>query len=144
LTTARLRTVDGLAARGHVIVVLDDGRAVFVRQVVDGTVTYVAPGVSGDMGETPGQTARRAAHVHLGIDVEIADLVYADTENGADHFYFLASPLDSLERRWVEQETMEGALTTSIAPLHRSALLAYPIRPSGVGRRLRTAPLQAR
>jgi len=135
--------VDGLAARGHVIVVLDDGRAVFLRRVVGGTVTYVAPGVSGDVGETPGQTARRAARVYLGIDVEIADLVYADTENGAEHFYFVASTLGSLESGWIEQAQTEGAFTASIAPLHRSALLAYPIRPSGVGRRLRTAPLGA-
>jgi hypothetical protein len=124
-----------LAARGHVVVALDDG-LLFLREVLGGSVSYVAPGVTGVAGETPGQTARRAAQERLGIHVEIADLVFADTENGAEHFYFLARPLTSVEPAW---ETLPSSTETgaSLATLKRSALLAYPIRPSGIALRLR-------
>jgi len=123
-----------LAVRGHVVVALDDGRVLFQRRVDGGSVTYVAPGVGGAQGETPGHTARRAALEHLGIDVEIADLVFADTEQGAEHFYFLARPLASYDS---ELEAGPPSAGTSVAALRRSALLAYPIRPAGIAVRLR-------
>ena len=126
---------DALAARGHVVVTLEDERVVFLRAVLGGSVTYVAPCVSTVAGETPGHTARRAALEHLGLDVEIADLVFADTEHGAEHFYFLARPLTSPPA--IDAATPDSA--TSMAALTRSALLAYPIRPIGLALRLRSA-----
>jgi len=128
-----------LAVRGHVVVTLDDGRVLFLREVLGGCVTYIAPGVIGVAGETPGQTARRAALERLELDVEIADLLFADTEHGAEHFYFLARPLTSYEPGWGApgQES-----SSSLAALSRSALLAYPIRPTGIALRLRAAAVQ--
>ena len=128
-----------LAVRGHVVVTLEDGRVLFLREVLGGCVTYIAPGVTGIAGETPGQTARRAALERLGLDVEIADLLFADTENGAEHFYFLARPLTSYERGW---DAPEPRSSSSLAALRRSALLAYPIRPTGIALRLRAAPVR--
>jgi 8-oxo-dGTP pyrophosphatase MutT (NUDIX family) len=125
-----------LATRGHVVLMLDDGRLLFLRELLGGSVSYVAPGVTGVAGETPGQTARRAALERLGIDVEIADLVFADTENGAEHFYFLARPLTSFEPVW-ETSPAPTKSGSTLTTLKRSALLAYPIRPYGIALRLR-------
>jgi hypothetical protein len=134
---AGLGSPDGLAVRGHVLVTLDDSRVLFLREVRGGSVTYVAPGISAVGGETPGHTAHRAALEHLGIDVRIADLVFADTENGSEHFYFLARPLRSFDP---VLEATQLSSETSVAALRRSALLAYPIRPTGIALRLRTPP----
>jgi ADP-ribose pyrophosphatase YjhB (NUDIX family) len=133
--------VQNLAVRGHVIVTLDDGRVLLLREVVGGSVHYVAPGVVAEAGETPGQTARRAAQVHLGFDVEIADLVFADTEMGAEHFYFVGSPLTALDDEPVGPADANGDV--SVVALKRTALLGYPVRPAGIGRRLHTPPARA-
>jgi ADP-ribose pyrophosphatase YjhB (NUDIX family) len=133
------RAPDGLAVRGHVLVTLDDGRVLFLREVRDGSVTYAAPGISAVGGETPGHTAHRAALEHLGIEVHIAELVFADTENGAEHFYFLATPLRSFDP---VLEPTQLTSERSVAALSRSALLAYPIRPTGIALRLRTPPVR--
>lgn len=136
---AGVRSPDALAVRGHVLVTLDDGSVLFLREVRGGSVRYVAPGVSGLAGETPGHTAHRAAREHLGIDVQIADLVFADTENGAEHFYFLARPLAPYDPLLA---ATQASSETSVAALRRSALLAYPIRPAGIALRLRTPPVR--
>jgi hypothetical protein len=124
------------AVRGHVIVALDDERIVLLRQI-RGSVSYVAPGVPVQADELPGQAAARAARDVFGIDVEIDELVFADTELGAEHFYFSARPLDPFDLDLTAPVPLTDDV--SITALKRATLLAYPIRPTGMARRLRQA-----
>lgn len=123
------------------VVVLDDDRIVLLREVRSGSVRYVAPSVAVRGDELPGQAAARAAREQLGIEVEIEELVFADTEYGSEHFYFLANPLSRLELDSTPEPISDGV---SLATLERTSLLAYPIRPHGVAHRLRIASVSER
>jgi ADP-ribose pyrophosphatase YjhB (NUDIX family) len=125
-----------VVARGHVVVGLDDERVVLLREVHSGSVTYSAPGVRVAPGETPGHAAVRAAREQLGLDVEVTGLLFADCESGADHYFFLATPLVLSHRAWDQSASASGD-AVSISALKRSALLGYPVRPIGIARGLR-------
>jgi ADP-ribose pyrophosphatase YjhB (NUDIX family) len=126
--------MEDIAAHGHVLVVLEDENVVFLREVRSGSVNYIAPGVSTEAGETPGQAAARAAREVLGIEVEISELVFADTELGSEHFYFLATPLTMPEEDWDAPPPSSDGVSVTKVP--RSAMRAYPVRPTGVAHRL--------
>jgi 8-oxo-dGTP pyrophosphatase MutT (NUDIX family) len=131
--------VEDVATRGHAVVVLDDERVVLLREVRSGSVRYVAPGAPVGPGETPGRAAARAAMEQLGIEVEVSDLIFADTEMGAEHFFFQATPVGSTPSAWgVPSFSSDDGL--SIAVVTRSALLGYPVRPIGIARRMHRRP----
>jgi 8-oxo-dGTP pyrophosphatase MutT (NUDIX family) len=117
-------------------VLLDDQRVLFLREVRSGSVSYRAPGSRVLVSETPGHAAVRAAHEQLGIGVEVTDLLFADTESGAEHYFFLAVPVGIPSRRWDEPLGVPDD-DVSICALKRSALLGYPVRPPGIARGLR-------
>jgi hypothetical protein len=126
--------MDDLATRGHAVVQLDGERVLLLREVRRGSVSYVAPGAATRVGEMPGKTAERAAHEQLGLDVEVIDLLFADTELGVEHFFFLARPKTALvEPVW---ETIAQPDGTIAAALRRGTLLGYPVRPTEIARRL--------
>ena len=75
------------------VVLLDDNRIVLLREVQSGAVCYRAPEATVREGETPGHAALRAAWQKLGLEVRVTDLLFADTEGGAEHYFFLATPL---------------------------------------------------
>jgi ADP-ribose pyrophosphatase YjhB (NUDIX family) len=122
-------------ARGHVVVLLDDERVVLLRVVRSGSVSYRAPGVRVVGGETPGHAAARAAREELGIEVEVTDLLFADTESGAEHYFFLAVPVARPDGRWTEprRSSRDGV---SVCAVREAAILGYPVRPPGIARGL--------
>jgi ADP-ribose pyrophosphatase YjhB (NUDIX family) len=113
--------------RGQVIVVLEDEHVLLFRELRGGTVRHLAPGAATHPGETPGKAAARAAREQLGVTVDVTELLFANTENGVWHFFFVASPnervvLDSD----VQRHPSEHLAATAVK---RTALLAYPVRP---------------
>ena len=129
--------MEDLATRAHVVVLLDDGHVVLLREVRGGSVRYLAPGVAARQGETPGRAAARAAREQLGFEVEVLELLFADTEMGAEHFFFIAKPERPVEQDWeIPPPSTDGVEATA---LKRSALLGYPVRPVEIARLLRRA-----
>ncbi len=122
-----------IATRGHVVVLLDSDRVVLVREVRRGSVQYTVPGVEVRPDETPGRAAARAAEEQLGIQVEVSELLFADTEMGEEHFFFAATPLDELDEWDAVSDPVDAV---SVAALRRTTLLAYPVRPVGIARAL--------
>jgi ADP-ribose pyrophosphatase YjhB (NUDIX family) len=97
-------------------------------------VSYRAPGARVVEGETPGTAAVRAAREQLGLDVVVTDLLFADTESGADHYFFLAVTVEASPHAWdVASQTGEGVSTSAV---QRTALLGW-VRPPGIARGLR-------
>ena len=128
------RALDDVATRRHVIVVLEDEHVLLFRELRGGTVRHLAPGAATHPGETPGKAAARAAREQLGVTVDVTELLFANTENGVEHFFFVASPnervvLDSDVQRYPSEHLAATAVK-------RTALLAYPVRPVEVARRL--------
>ena len=118
-----------LSSRAHVILLREGGEAVvLLREVRNGSVCHRAPGVALEPGETPGRAAARAALEHFGLAVEVGELVYADTEQGADHYFFLGAAT-------VGSTDVANAPPDAVV-LRRSALPAYRVEPFQLGRRL--------
>jgi ADP-ribose pyrophosphatase YjhB (NUDIX family) len=115
--------------------VLDDRRALLLREVRSGKVSYRAPGVRVVEGETPGSAAVRAAREQLGLDVVVAELLFADTESGAEHYFFLAVPAEPGASEWAEPAPSGDGV--SVSAVRCTALLGYPVRPPGIARGLR-------
>ena len=126
-------TPDEFTTRSHVVVLIDDDRVLLLREVRNGSVRYLAPGVASRGDETLGKAAERAAREQLGIEVVVDDLLFADTELGAEHYFFLARPVEPSKRDWDMSTPQEGTVPT---PLPRNALLGYPVRPTEVARRV--------
>ena len=75
----------------------------------------------------------------VGLEARVTDLPFANTEGGAEHYFFLATPLGLGRRPWEDpQPPSDGA---SASALRRSTLLGYPIRPVDIARRLRQRQL---
>jgi hypothetical protein len=115
-------------------VLLDDDHVVLLREVRGGSVRYLAPGVATHEGETPGRAAARAALEWLGLEVDVSDLLFADTELGAEHFFFLATPRNVPEGEVLSAPRPCQGVEPAI--LKRTALLAYPVRPVEIARLL--------
>ena len=65
----------------------------------------------------------------------MSDLLFADTESGAEHYFFLAVPVGLPDRPWDDSlHSSEDGL--SVSAVKRSAILGYPIRPPGIARGL--------
>ncbi len=119
-----------LAPRAHVVLLVGADGVVLMRDIDHGSVRYRAPGVILQSAETPGRAAGRAARERLGVEVEIGDLFYADTEHGVEHYFFLATPAAT-----------GGGLPPSLADpdlvvLRRTALLGYHVEPAQLARLL--------
>ena len=126
--------MDGVATRGHAVVRLEGDRVLLIREVRSGRVNYLAPGVALRAGETPGRAAIRAAREQLGVSAGVTELLFADTEMGAEHFFFLADLESEYDPSWdLAPPHQDG--TTAIA-VRRSAIRAYPVRPVELARRL--------
>jgi ADP-ribose pyrophosphatase YjhB (NUDIX family) len=125
-----------VATRGHAVVLLDEDHVVLLRELRGGSVHYLAPGVATREGETPGRAAARAALEWLGLNVDVSDLLFADTELGAEHYFFLATPRDAPEDERLKPQAREGMEPVILT---RSALLAYPVRPVEIARLLHSA-----
>ncbi len=95
------------------------------RRVISGRPVHEAPGVTVREGETPGHAAARAAQEHLGLEVAIGDLVFADTEHGAEHYFFLADVRTGGEAARLETDGL-------LSPIRLAAVLAYVIEPYGL------------
>jgi ADP-ribose pyrophosphatase YjhB (NUDIX family) len=131
--------VDDLATRGHAIVLIDTDRVVLLREVRSGVVRYLAPGARVEPGGTPGQAAVRAARDVLGVDVEVARLLFADTEMGAEHYFFLTRLLSPSKESWdAPAPAGDGVTPTAI---RRSLARAYPVRPAQLVPRLGSTEL---
>lgn len=101
---------------------VSEGSALLERRVVDGLVTYRAPGLSVGEGETPGHTAERVARELLGVEVELAGMLFAGTERGVEHFIFTAADPGGAV-------SADGAVRIRL-----SAALGYHIVPEPLGR----------
>ena len=114
----------GIATHAHAVVLVGDA-VLLIHHVERGRPVHEAPGVVARPGETPGQAAERAARERLGLEVTARDLLFADTEHGAEHYFFLAEPadVDALEWRQWDPE---------VRPIRLAALLAYQISPRGL------------
>ena len=125
---------EGIATRGHVVVLVEGDRVLLVREVRSGSVRYLAPEATVRADETPGKAAVRAAREHLCAEVTVTDLLFADTEMGAEHFFFVAELESEYQAAWdAEPPQSDGTMITAV---RRSALLAYPVRPVELARRL--------
>ena len=123
---------DDIATRGHAVVLLDDAHVLLLRACQNGSVTYLAPGVASSAGETPGRAAARAALEYLGLEVQVEDLLFADMEMGAEHFFFLATPANGAVPAPSVARLSAERLETAV--LRRAALLGYPVRPVAIAR----------
>jgi 8-oxo-dGTP diphosphatase len=136
-----------LAAHAHVVVRTPDDAVILVRRVRQGRVYYIVPGTEVLAGETPGAAAARAAANDLGLEVEIDEMLYAQTFAGVDHFFFIATtnaepPQDSAVPRPDHDDwELEGELDGSyeIVQLQRKAILAHDVRPWALARRIARA-----
>jgi 8-oxo-dGTP diphosphatase len=135
------------AAHAHVVVRTADDALILIRRVRQGRVYYVVPGTEVLAGETPGAAAGRAAVDSLGTDVQIEEMLYAQTFAGVDHFFFMAAasrdtafdgaaPVPDHDD-WELEGELEG--TYEIVRLARTAILAYDFRPWPLARRIARA-----
>jgi len=125
--------VDEFRTRSHVVVLIEDDCVLLLREVRNGSVRYFAPGVAMRTDETLGKAAERAAREQLGIQVVVDDLLFADTEQGAEHYFFLARPTGPSWRNGETPTPPGGPVPT---PLRRNALLGYPVRPVEIAQRV--------
>ena len=119
------------APRSHALLLVGEDGVVLARRVEDGSVWYQAPGVAVQEGETPGRAAARAAREQLGVDVEVGDLVYADTELGLEHYFFAV-----LLPEGVDTDALTAQADRELVVLRRAALLAYRVEPAPIARLL--------
>jgi hypothetical protein len=106
--------------------VVDERSVVLIRLTSVGSVFCEAAGAPLQPGETPGMAARRAATQHFGVDVEVGELLYADTDRGAEHYFFLARPIGGIAHIAGEHA----------ATLRMASRLAYRVEPRELARRL--------
>ena len=117
-----------LAPRAHAVL-LDGNSVALVRHVSGGSVWYEAPGVAVEPGETPGNAAARAARDVLGVDVAVGELVYADTEHGLEHYFFVVEAGRGTKAHMTSPDV-------DVALVRRAALLAYRVEPRQLARLL--------
>lgn len=119
----------------HVVVHVTHEDVVLIRRVRRGRVYYLAPGVAMGEDETPGAAAVRAGREELGLDVTVAEMLYAQVFGGVDHFFFSAAAISEIDDEEPaptrEDFELEGETDGSyeIATLPARMLLAYDVRP---------------
>jgi 8-oxo-dGTP diphosphatase len=136
-----------LAAHAHVVVRTPGDAVILIRRVRRGRVYYIVPGTEVLDGETPGVAAARVAANEFGIEVEIDEMLYAQTFAGVDHFFFIATTNADLPRAsavpvpdhddWELESELDGSY--EIVLLQRTSILAHDVRPWALARRIARA-----